>query len=156
MFGKTVRNPSVKEQIKQELIDTILKRTQDQSKSYTGRPFKGYSKLYKSSDDFQAFGKTNKVNLTLTGDMLASLDAIEETNNTITFGFLDADEQAKAHGHITGGGKLPKRDFFGFSNKEIDEIRAKFEGEIESREVSFEESLILGELRELLRGQSEG
>ena len=106
------RSPTPQERVSigQDLIDRILERTES-GKSLSGHKFKAYSKEYKDSLDFQAFGKTNRVNMTLTGDMLASIDILKETKDTITIG-IAGDEAPKAFNHQTGD-TVPKRRFFG-------------------------------------------
>lgn len=83
------------------------------------------------SDSFDAFGKSpDKVNLRLTGDMLELMDVVDETRNTITIGWDDSDEGSKAHGHITGSGRLPRRDFFGLTGDDIKSIKAEFKRDV--------------------------
>ena len=120
---------ALKEALAQAILDKIL----DNSKSGVDRrgvPFKKYSKAYKKSDDYKAYGKTSKVNLTLTGDMLGLLNVTEKKGNTVTLGWEEPDEGLKAHGHITGGGKLPKRDFFGINSKALKDVKDEFDTEI--------------------------
>jgi hypothetical protein len=77
-------------------------------------------------------------NLTLSGDMLSSLNIVEQTAKTITIGFDDATENAKAFGHISGmqghptikNGKV--RDFLGLPDKELKSIARDFEPDIKA------------------------
>lgn len=126
-------NRALKLALAESLLDKIVEKTQD-NKSLKGTPFKKYSKRYKNSEDFKAFGKTDKVNLTLTGDMLGLLDVSKETDNTVELSWEQDDEAAKAHGHIVGNPKtnLPKRDFFGLNNKDIEQVKNKFSEELAS------------------------
>lgn len=130
-------NSRLKEVIGQAIIDKIQERTQS-NKSRTGSSFKRYSKSYKSSLDFKAAGKSSTVNLTLTGDMLNLMDITDDTGNTITIGWDESDEAAKAHGHITGNRRGPgvKRDFFGLPAGELDKIVNEFKSEIKEVKTS--------------------
>ena len=131
MFGISLKDkPALREALGQALLDKMLERTES-GKSRLNKPFRKYSKAYKESDDFKASGKGSTVNLTLSGDMLGLLDITEQSDNTITLGWDDSDEAAKAHGHITGdpNGPRVKRDFFGLTNSDIATIKSEFESE---------------------------
>lgn len=109
--------------IGQEMIDLIISRTTQQNKSVDGQPFKPYKKSYKGSEAFEQYGKTNKVNMTLSGDMLGSLDVLDYGDGFVRIGFDDELESAKAHGHMTGmGGKGTIRRFFGVNKSELQNI----------------------------------
>lgn len=130
IFGERIpRSGPLRDQITQEILDLIIDRTKS-GKDINSRRFPAYSKSYKNSEEFRAFGKSEgRVNLTLTGDMLGLMDSKESTRDTETFGWTDREEAAKAHGHITGNvGKT--RDFFGLRASEIREIRNKFKDQI--------------------------
>lgn len=108
-----------------EVIDYIVERTQS-NKDYRNAPFKPYSKSYKNSTDFKAAGKSSKVDLTLSGDMLDSLKIIKEKRGEIVIGFTDKQEAGKAEGNIEGTyGQSrqvgPKRNFLGLSKKDLKE-----------------------------------
>lgn len=108
-------------------IDKIVSRTL-KGLDKDGNPFAGYSKSYRESLTFEIYkGSSTKVDLKLTGEMLASMEA-EAYWEGVLIQFVDAHNGAKAHGHITGmsgrkGGKV--RDFFGISDAEADEIMLK-------------------------------
>lgn len=105
------------------LIEMIRLRTEG-GKDKRGKSFPAYSKAYKDSLDFKIAGKSNKVNLKLTGDMLASIKLLKIMDGKVQIGYDDKEENAKADGHITGNvGK--KRDFFGLQKKEIAEAVRK-------------------------------
>jgi len=129
--GKVPQNNAFREAVGQAIIDAMLTRT-EQSVDVNGKSFTKYSKEYKGSLDFDAAGKSNKVNLRLTGDMLDQIDVTKIDGNTIEIGWDDSDESAKAHGHITGGGNMPKRDFFGINGSEKSEIRGEFSSALNS------------------------
>lgn len=123
--------PALKASITQEFIDTIVSRTQEERKQWTGTKMAGYSKEYAKTLEARATGKTagQAANLTLTGSMLGTLDVVSETDNTVTLGWTESEEAEKAHGHITGSvGKV--RDFFAVNSKEVDQIKREFSTEI--------------------------
>ena len=126
-----------KEELKLAMAEALLQKMLDKTakgKSRTGKVFKKYSKAYMASEDFKAFGKTSKVNLDLTGDMLGLIEVIDESPNTVTLGWDDKTEAAKAHGHINGNKvtRLPVRDFFGLNQKDIAAVKNKFTSELSS------------------------
>lgn len=115
----------------QAAIDKILERTSD-GEGNNGRPLKKpYSKIYQASLDYRAAGKSaNEINMALSGDMLGSIQVLEESGSRVTIG-LTGNEAAKAHGHMTGAeGRLPVRPFFGLNKSEIEEIVSNIEDEI--------------------------
>lgn len=132
LFGVSFADRSeIRDAIAQALMDKIIKRTEG-AKDINDSPFRGYSKEYKKSLDFKAAGKSSKVNLKLSGDMLGLLDIVETSGNTVTLGWTESDEAAKAHGHITGDKKGPKvkRDFFGLSPKDVKQVTDEFQDDI--------------------------
>ena len=100
-------------------------------KGTKGSPAKGkYSARYVDSDEFKSFGKNqNELNMTLTGDMLGLMDIIKQTGNSITLGWDDSTENAKAFNHVTGD-TVPRRRFFGVTNDELKEVKREFKDEI--------------------------
>lgn len=128
-FGTNISSEPLKERIGQFLIDRIKSRT-SQGVDINGNAFVGYSKAYQSSDEFLAARKSGGVNMKLSGDMLGSIDILEIKGNSIKIGFADREEELKAHGHMTGGGKnnsLPVREFFGITDRDLEEANKKFE-----------------------------
>ena len=107
-----------------EAIREIVKRTQDQGIDKKGTRFVKYAEAYKKSIQFKIAGKTSKVNLTLTGEMLASM-VPKALTKKINVEFADGQQNDKAHGHVTGGGHLPVRDFFGLPEKVEEEVMRK-------------------------------
>ena len=64
-----------------------------------GKPFGKYSKAYKKQRDFINAGKTGetRVNLTLTGDMLDSMEVLDASiAGRIVIGYPDGDESDKS------------------------------------------------------------
>ena len=89
-----------------------------------------YSKSYIDSLDFKAFGKKpSQVNMKLTGDMLGLMDIKRQSSNSITIGWTDATENAKAYNHSVGD-TVPRRPFFGVSKSELQDIKREFKSEI--------------------------
>jgi hypothetical protein len=112
------------------VIERIVERT-TQGKDKDGKRFAGYSKAYKDSLDFKVAGKSGKVDLQLSGDMLAALRHLKnyDTNRSIVVGFEeDSEENAKADGNIRGtyGQSKPipgkARDFLGITERELAKI----------------------------------
>ncbi len=92
-----------------------------------------YSKMYAESLDFLAAGKSkNKVNMSLTGDMLASIQVEDLGDNKISV-YIDGEtEVLKAYNHLTGD-TVPKRPFFGVSQKDVKDVIMDFQSEIDQR-----------------------
>lgn len=113
--------------IGQELVDTIVERSENQ-KDVNGKRFPAYSTSYKKSEDFDRFGKSaSDRNMTLKGNMLEGVD-FEISGNEIVLK-MQEDQTAKAHGNITGqngkwtnGKKKVTRDFFGVTESEVKKV----------------------------------
>lgn len=122
----------LREAIGQEVIDIIRNRTQDDEKSWNGKPFKDYSDEYAHSVEFKAYGKKkDDPNLTQTGDMLGLMTVLDAGPASIKIGWNDTLQSEKAHGHITGHVGV-KRDFFGLSGGDIERLRKKFASELDT------------------------
>ena len=130
---------SLREAIGEAILSRIRQRTSNgeqikfdalgraRIKSFTeGR----YSDEYADTLDFKAFGKSQRnVNMTLTGDMLGLMDIKRQSGNSITIGWTDATENAKAYNHSIGD-TVPERPFFGISKGELEDIKGEFSSEI--------------------------
>jgi hypothetical protein len=111
------------------IVERIVERT-DQGKDKDGNRFAAYSTSYKESLDFKNAGKSgSKVDLQLSGDMLAALRVLKSTRNWIEVGFdRGTEENAKADGNIRGTYGKPTtikgkaRDFLGISETELNKI----------------------------------
>lgn len=121
-----------REAIAFEIISFIQKRSK-QGKGKDGVKFPKYSKEYKESLDFKIAGKTSKVNLTLSGDMLDSIDLLGDKSGQLTIGISKDDpDHDKAEGNIRGsygkptGNRAKARDFLALSKREVDDILKKF------------------------------
>jgi uncharacterized protein YuzE len=130
-------------EIGQAIIDYMVERAED-GKGLNGVKLKSpYSKEYSESLDFKAAGKSkSKVNMTLSGDMLASIDIVDQSGSVIEIGIEDSEQAVKAYGHQTGfeGHPVldgPKRPFFGVSVKELQkEILPQFKNKIKNASAS--------------------
>lgn len=116
--------PEDRERLAYLYIEHIIERTQNDRdrnnqafKAYKG-PKKGkYSKDYAESLDFKNAGKSSgKIDLTLTGDMLAELTLLRSQRGKVLIGYEKGSEaEGKVEGNRLGNGKnRPPRDFLGF------------------------------------------
>lgn len=119
--------------IAEDVIKQIIKRSKS-GKDKRNIDFPGYSTSYIKSLDFKNAGKSKKVNLTLSNEMLNSIEYLDSNTGEIEIGFAQDDDlnNAKAEGNILGtyGKKTPirgkKRDFLGISSEEKKAILAKY------------------------------
>ncbi len=146
-------------EIGQAIIDYMVDRAED-GRGLNGVKLKSpYSKSYAESLDFKAAGKSRgNVNMTLSGDMLASIDILDQDGSTIEIGIEDEEQAIKAYGHQTGfeGHPVldgPKRPFFGVSVKELEkEILPKFKSKIEqARESGADQEGLIETVRSIRR-----
>lgn len=121
LLGVSLRgNTNLRRAIAQAVIDHVVDRT-EQGKRAKGGGFKPYSKEYKDSTPFAILKSPgDPINLTLTGRMLNSIDLLDETANTITYG-ISGTEAPKAYNHQVGD-TVPERSFIGITKKEFDDI----------------------------------
>lgn len=126
-------SPDVLEAIGTEIISQIRKRTFKNNVDKNGDPFPEYSTAYKKSVDYKAAGKSGRVNLTLSGDMLAALEVLEVGKNKLKIGYQNGTtENGKADGNIRGTYGKPRanpkkaRDFLGISDDELNKILEKY------------------------------
>lgn len=110
------------------VIEHIVERTEN-GVDKDGKKFPGYSKSYLASLDFKNAGKSpSKVDLTLSGDMLAALALLSERKGALTIGFENGTpENDKAEGNRLGsygGDPNPKkaRDFLGIDRRKLAEL----------------------------------
>lgn len=99
-------------------------------KEYSNLP--KYSPKYINSLDFKNAGKSpSNVDMTLSGDMLQSLEPVKITKNEIVLGFPD-DQNGKADGNIRGtyGSEKPNpskaRNFLGLTESDFNKILKKY------------------------------
>lgn len=125
---------TLKEAIGQRAMDMIIERTQ-QGLDKDGKRFVPYSDSYKDSLEFKAAGKNpNTVDLTLFGDMLDTLEIVKQSPKTVTLGWRDELQNAKAHGHVTGNirndGK--PRDFMGLTKDQVSQLYEEFREDVDA------------------------
>lgn len=124
--------PLERQAIAAEVLDFIRTRTQEKSVDKNNKPFPKYSKEYLDSLDFKIGGKSKKVDLTLSGDMLGALDLINHKKGQLLIGFQNgSEENARADGNIRGTyGKSSStgkaRDFLGISSTDLQSIIDKY------------------------------
>lgn len=105
----------------------VVRRIQERTREgidKEGSSFEPYSDSYKKSLDFKIAGKSNTVDLQLTGDMLGTLDVLEHGAGFITVGYRrgsDENDRAAWQQENTQPG-FPKRLFLGLPKNEINEI----------------------------------
>lgn len=109
-------------------IEFIVERTQG-GVDKNGKRFPKYSKAYIESLDFKNAGKSpGKVDLQLSGDMLAAMSLLKEKDGQIVIGIDPKSEEAgRAEGNILGsyGGEPNKkraRDFLGIKKENLQKI----------------------------------
>lgn len=145
-LGGLAENKEIVDAIGQDIIDVMLRRTQEENRDVNGKLFPKYSKSYKDSLAFKSFGKSNDVNLTLTGDMLSSLTPSSEKSGQLTVSVTGSNNIIKAFANITGdrGGeyKSVKRDFFGISEKDLDKIINNYKPSLGSQAASLATSVL--------------
>lgn len=154
IFGE---RPPDDEKFRQEIADAVVEivkaRTQD-GISAKGNKFTKYSDKYAKKKGVSP----GDVDLTFDGDMLEALDMIESTSQTITLGFDDELQNAKAWNHNTGD-TVPKRQFLGLMKKEMEEIAQRYADELQSIKAQTSESQDLTQqeldsiVRDILSGQ---
>lgn len=124
----------LKPQQREDLADLIIEHIFDRTNrglNKNGKAFPGYSKEYLESLDFKVSGKSkNKVNLQLSGDMLAAIKLLNnKKKDAVVIGFAaNSEENDRAEGNILGtyGQDRPipgkKRDFLGIEPKKLKEL----------------------------------
>jgi hypothetical protein len=99
-----------------ESIELINDRTLD-GKDINGKKFTKYSIDYAKKKGVTR----NSVDMFLEGDMLDDIEPLTETINTVTFGMENTLSRLKSDNH-NNGVTLPKREFFGVTQKEAKRI----------------------------------
>lgn len=136
-----------------EIIDHIIDRSKA-GKDKKDNPFPKYSEGYTKSFDFKLAGKNkNKVDLTLSGEMLNSLEILNHNSGEITIGIPRGDElnNAKAEGNIKGtyGSKKANpskaRDFMGISKDGLQGILDKYPTEKKGKNLDLLQTLLASE-----------
>ena len=129
--------PEMRESLGIQFAEEIRRRSES-GIDKDGKKFPKYSKRYTESLDFNNAGKSrNKVNLTLSGDMLIALDVLTHRSGSVTIGYEKDDDEmnGKVEGNRIGsyGGKpnaTKARDFLGLpesvQEKLIRKVRRNF------------------------------
>ena len=87
-------DPTDWKKIGDEITDEIRVQTQKKGKDVFNENFKSYSRGYaKRKPRLRRGSKGNKVNLTLTGDMMKNLQTRKVTNEGVTIGWSGGDAQ---------------------------------------------------------------
>lgn len=150
MFGELVPDDDeFKSRVAQAVIDRITERTQD-NMDKRGQSFTPYSDAYAKKKGVSA----GDVDMTDFGDMLANMQETDSTSQTVTIGFPDERENAKAYNHTTGD-TVPKRDFFGLPKYELEAIAESFRDELEELKTTGRTDSD-AELDDVLQGILEG
>jgi hypothetical protein len=133
-------DPVLQREIAQATIDYIKNRVEDENLGLGRKALKSpYSKSYQESLDFDAAGKSaSNVNMILSGDMMGSIDVLEE-GETVKIGIDNPAVMPRAYGHQSGFKGHPnpkmsqyKREFFGVTDDEIKKfVLADFEDDIQ-------------------------
>ncbi len=149
LFGANFTgNSGLAQAIGQAMVDKILERTSS-GVGVDGKKLKSpYSKEYSDSLEFKAFGKSKgKVNMELTGQMLGTMDILEQSRGKIKIGWSDGEENAKAYNHNVGD-TVPKRPFFGLNDSELKEIKSEFIDRVreETKNLQSEKDSIINEI----------
>jgi hypothetical protein len=156
ILGDLSKNESVRAVFFEAALGRLVDRL-EQGRGVDGK-LDTYSDSYKDSLAFKVFGKTNTVNMQLTGDMVAAIEELDSSGTKLKIGIKDKTESAKAFGHMTGmeghkylDGKVPVRNWFGWTDKELKEIANSIKPEVNKKNsISDEKALML--LDKLLNG----
>lgn len=127
--------PEAAVEFAQDAMEIIRRRTAS-GKDKDGNRFPKYSPDYVDSAQFKRAGKSKSpVNLKMTGDMMASMDILDQKKTRIRIGFeKGSEENAKAEGNALGsyGGKPnpeKARPFLGMTKKEYNKLLRQYERE---------------------------
>lgn len=141
-----------KEELGRRMLEEVRDRT-NRSIDKNGKSFAKYSKDYKDSLDFKIAGKSSKVDLQQTGDMLAELDVIVIGGSSITIGYpLGHEDAGKIEGNTIGsfgkpsGNASKARDFIGLPQKVVNRLVAEMRQEPEFQEVRSERDSLISNI----------
>lgn len=132
-------DPAVKREYGLRVVEQIRQNTQS-GIDKKGKDFPKYSKAYIESTVFEIYNKSaSDVNLTLTGEMLSSMDVNINKPMMISVYFPDKENNDKAHGNITGqnGKRKAKRDFLGLPPEQEDQLLQDTITEASSNRLDF-------------------
>jgi hypothetical protein len=130
--------PEIREDIARDIINFIRERTATDQVGFNPKTGRNYSLRSKEYTEKYAAKKgvgTSDVDLLLKGDMLDAIELLRHDARSITIGFTDPDQNAKAEGNQKGtyGQKTPipgkARPFLGISPGDFKKILEQYEGE---------------------------
>lgn len=154
-------NKATRLAIAKQVIEHIIDRTREQNLDKNGKPLAPYRSSYKKSLEFKIAGKGNRVDLTLTGEMLNTLKLLNDSKGEIVIGYDRGDEiNGKVEGNRLGTyGQSkpvgPKRDFLGIQKTELKEIEEEYL-ELEKDELKEkldEEGILNRKIDEIIGGR---
>jgi hypothetical protein len=150
LLGSRALDQDVRETFFQLALERLLERTAS-GRDIENKIFPAYSEQYKNSLAFAAFGKGNTPNLELTGDMLTSIQIIDQTPTKMVVG-VSSDQAPKAYNHMVGD-TVPKRAFLGWTDEELEDIAMEFVPQFgqQEDEPTISDSQILNLLGRLAR-----
>lgn len=130
LFGRKIKDASLRQQIAEDALNIVLRRTLQGYGVERGRAvkFKPYSKAYAKRK-----GQT-KVDLEQKGRMLNSLRLISSSPGKVEIG-IDDDNAPKAHGHMTGMdglGPLPRRSFLGLTEDDLRKMKSSYKTDVQN------------------------
>lgn len=138
---------SVTEAFAQALIDKMVERTES-GRDVNGKVFPKYSKSYSESLAFKVFDKSRgDVNMSLTGDMLASIEP-EIDQGKLKLSVTGDENILKAYAHNTGYKGHPvlegkaKREFFGITDAELAKIKKNFLPDLTKESKKADEAIV--------------
>jgi hypothetical protein len=141
--------------IGEDIVNFIIDRTRKKGLDKNNDPLPApYSNDYAKSLDFKIAGKSkNKVDLTLTGEMLDLLNVINVSSDKIEIGYEEDDEFiGKVEGNIKGsyGGSPRKslaRDFLGIHEDDLKKILKRYVSRSEKKEIEENYSSIVSQYK---------
>lgn len=120
--------PQQRKELADLVIEHIYERTTEEGRDKNGKKFPSYSASYIKSLDFANAGKSSKVDLQLSGDMLASMQLLKTRPGELVIGYKAGDElNGRVEGNRLGsygGDPDPKkaRDFLGIQPTKLREL----------------------------------
>lgn len=110
------------------VIQFIQDRTQ-KGKDINNSSFPGYSESYKDSKEFELAGKTNRVNLSQTGDTIASIELLSEGPGYITIGYLAGSFENDKAVWLQRSDNGVSRKFLGLTDEDLNKLIRRVERE---------------------------
>jgi len=110
------------------VIQFIQDRTQS-GKDINNRSFPGYSESYKDSKEFELAGKTSRVNLSQTGDTIASIELLSHGPGYITIGYLAGSFENDKAVWLQRSDNGVSRKFLGLTDKDLDRFISQIQRE---------------------------